>query len=194
MGSPVGEHMARTFPLDKEYDLRVHPYVPEEEQHDIMLKPPPWTVPMKRRPRGRDIGHFSCIYNSEGDFYPPNGKGIITKNKFKTLQDLQDTRIPEEKEDIKEEVSQIQEYKSFEDFMLNCKRNKKNVCNNDYTIVVPIKKINSCQGYFPDIIFPSNYNSYNKSSLYLADIIRQNILFIRCIQLQNCFASYSEVL
>ena len=22
-------------------DLRVHPYVPEEEQHDIMLKPPP---------------------------------------------------------------------------------------------------------------------------------------------------------
>ena len=181
--------MARTSP--PKYDLISHSnppegfwklkqtYVPKEEQKDLNLKHPPWTVPMKRKSRGRDTGHFSYIYNSEGDFYFPTGRKLTTSNRFGALQDLQDICVSEEevseekaykKEDKKEDVSLICNYNhsSFDNFMYNnnllYNLNFNNNCKSDYTVSVPVNEINSCQGYFPEFIFPSNCSFNSKCS------------------------------
>merc|ERR1712239_82462 len=45
------------------------PNVPEEEQGDPNMKHFPWTVPLRRNSRGKEKGHFSYNFSSEGDFY-----------------------------------------------------------------------------------------------------------------------------
>merc|ERR1712082_283432 len=89
----------------------------------------------------------------------------------------------EEKEEKKKEdlflaMEKKYKYSSFNDYMssniLSFKAySNKLIYNNkkDYVITIPINKINSCQGYFPDLIFLDDCNfSINSNN----DIIYKN--------------------
>ena len=149
--------------------------------NNILFNQPPWTVPKKRKCRGRKGRRSHYVVTTEGEIYFESGEKVITRNSFSALTDDFDLekRKPTIPESKKEDISKCEAQQDYPDFLIQdygCYFYYYNYFIANWSLFSDIlynsisvlsNKNNLCSGYFPsfipldDISFLEQYNHVN---------------------------------